>query len=144
MVAAAEKPGADGVVPMEERVYDSYVLYFKENGIRRKRRFPSVDEAKKEGKPLAKRLAEQGNQPLDIPHADRRIYFQATEILAPHSLQLDAAARLLSEALSKLNGTSLMQAVDFFNDYGRRILIDATPEQAYDAYMADLQARGAG
>ncbi len=142
-VSAPAIPGKASRVP-EERFYSSYVFYYYENGFRHKRRCAALEEAKSEGTAVAKRLDEEGSQPLDISQADRRIYFQAREILAPHSLQMDAAARLLVEALSKLNGTSLMQAVEFFNDYGRRLRVDATPEQAFEAYMVDLQARGVG
>lgn len=136
-------PGAGVHVPAAQ-VYNSYVFYFYENGFRRKRRCPSLEEAKAEGNVVAKRLAAEGNQPLDISQDDRRVFFRARKILAPHALEMDAAARMLSEALSRLKGTSLLQAVDFFNAHGRRVVLDASPAQAYAAYMEDMELRGVG
>jgi hypothetical protein len=50
--------GADHV-PQEApvKVYDSWIIYFYEQGRRRKRRFPSVAVAKKKGSKLAEKLA---------------------------------------------------------------------------------------
>ncbi|MEI2724260.1 MAG: hypothetical protein V9H26_12195 [Verrucomicrobiota bacterium] len=92
-VSAPAIPGKASRV-REERFYSSYVFYYYENGFRRKRRCASLEGAKSEGTAVAKRLAAEGSQPRDVSQADLRIYFQAREILAPHSLQMDAAAPL--------------------------------------------------
>ena len=126
------------------KTYDSYVLYHYENGIRKKRRFPTPKAAKSKGNKLAKRLAEEGNQDIELSRAERRIYVQTRSILAPHGLEVDAAGRLLHDLLSRLKGASLSQAVDFFNSHGQPVVLDAKTEEAYDAYMADMEKRGVG
>jgi len=138
--------GAGERVPGEGRVkvYDSFVIYYYENDRRKKCRFPTHKEAKTEGKKLAERLAGEGNQTIDLPFADRRIYVAARGILAPHGLQVDAGARMLHDLLSRLKGASLGQAVDFFNTHGQRVLLDAASADAFQAYMANLERRGAG
>jgi len=138
--------GGNGDVPAEAQVktYDPYVLYYYENGVRKKRRFPTTKVAKSKGNRLAKRLAEEGNQDIELSQAERRIYVQARSILAPHGLEVDAAARLLHDLLSRLKGASLSQAVDFFNSHGQSVVLDAKTEEAYDANMADMEKRGGG
>ena len=145
-VTGGSNGGSDAAVPEAAKVttYDSYVLYFYENGVRKKRRFPTQKVAKSKGNTLAKRLAEEGNQDIELSRAERRIYVQARSILAPHGLDVDAGARLLHDLMARLKGASLSQAVNFFNSHGQPVILDARTEEAYGAYMADMEKRGVG
>lgn len=135
---AGHVPGAAQV-----RVYDSWVIYFYEQELRHKRRFPSIAEAKKEGHALAEKLAREGNQNLVLPQAECRVYLNAKGILNRHGMEVDAGARIVDEALGKLDGGSIMDAVLFYNAHGQQVLVDATSREAYDAYQKDLEQRGA-
>jgi hypothetical protein len=136
--------GADHVPPEAPvKVYDSWIIYFYEQGRRRKRRFPSVAVAKKKGSKLAEKLAMEGNQNLVLPQAECRVYLNAKGILNRHGIEVDAGARIVDEALGKLDGGSIMDAVLFFKAHGQQVLVDATSKQAYAAYEKDLEQRGA-
>ena len=82
-LVASDTQGNAGDLP-KERFYNSYVFYYYENGMRRKRRCPSLEAAKTEATTVAKRLDGDGSQPLDISTADRRIHVQVRESW-PHS-----------------------------------------------------------
>jgi len=135
--------GAENVPgELKFKVYNSFVIYYYEKGRRKKVRFAALADAKQDGKELAKKLATEGNENLVLPQAECRVYFTAKAILKPHGLEVDAGARLLHEALSRLKGATLNQVIDFFNAHGQRVLISATPAEAYAAYQQDMVQRG--
>jgi integrase len=126
------------------KIYDSFQIAFYESGRWRTARAPTLTKAKAKGRQIAMRLAENGSEVADLSQAERRIYILAKNILQPHNLEVDAAARLVAELLERLNGASLQQAVDFFNAHGRRIIPGATTDQVYTAYLEHLHRRGVG
>ncbi|SPE56843.1 putative Site-specific recombinase XerC [Verrucomicrobia bacterium] len=136
----ASSPSPDPVF----KIYDSYQIAYYEGGAWRNVRASTLEKAKTKGKKIAKRLAENGSQAIGLPQEDCRIYVSAKHILQPHNLQVDAAARLVDDLLRRLNGTSLQQAVDFFNAHGKRVIVGAKTAVAYEAYIEDLKRRGVG
>jgi len=126
------------------KIYDSYQIAYYEGGAWRNVRASTLEKAKTKGKKIAKRLAENGSQAIGLPQGECRIYVAAKHILQPHNLQVDAAARLVDDLLRRLNGTSLQQAVDFFNAHGKRVIVGAKTAVAYEAYIEDLKRRGVG
>jgi hypothetical protein len=125
------------------KTYDSYVAVWHEGEPSRRRRCraPSIKLVKRKGKKVAKRLAQQGSQIVELSPEDRRVYISAREILQPHQLEVDAAARLLHDLLQRLEGFSLQQAVDFFNAHGRKVILGTLTPAAVDIYLADLKPR---
>ena len=126
------------------KTYDSFVFYYYERGTRRKGRGPTLERAKAKAKNIAKRLAQEGDQTIELSQAERRVYVNARSILASHDLEVDSGARLLHDLLVRLNGASLQQAVDFFNAHGKDVLSGVKMEEILDAYMEDLERRGVG
>ena len=126
------------------KIYDSYQIAYYEGGAWRTVRASTLEKAKTKGKNIAKRLAENGSQSLRLSQGECRIYVTAKSILQPHKLEVDAAARLVDDLLRRLNGTSLQQAVDFFNAHGKRVIAGAKTTVAYEAYIEDLKRRGVG
>ena len=126
------------------KIYDSYEIGYYEGGAWRTVRASTLEKAKTKGKNIAKRLAENGSQSLRLSQGECRIYVTAKSILQPHKLEVDAAARLVDDLLRRLNGTSLQQAVDFFNAHGKRVITGAKTAVAYEAYIEDLKRRGVG
>jgi hypothetical protein len=124
--------------------YDSFEIVYRENGKRHIARARTLSDAKIKGKRIAKRLAQEGSQLIELSQADRRIYVTSKEILRPHGLVVDSAARMIDDLLTRLAGTSLQQAVDFFNAYGKRVIAGTTGKEAYDVYLAALERRGVG
>lgn len=125
-------------------MYDSFVFYYYEQGTRRKGRGPTLERAKAKARSVAKRLAQEGDQTIELSQAERRVYVNARKILAPHELEVDSGARLLHDLLVRLSGASLQQAVDFFNAHGRGVGIGVKVKEIFDAYMEDLERRGVG
>jgi integrase len=126
------------------KIYDSFQIAFYESGRWRTARSPTLMKAKAKGRQIARRLAENGSEVAYLSNVERRIYVAAKNILQPHNLEVEAAARLVAELLKRLNGASLQQAVDFFNAHGRRIIPGATTDQVYTAYLEHLHRRGVG
>ena len=126
------------------KIYDSYEIGYYEGGAWRTVRASTLEKAKTKGKNIAKRLAENGSQSLRLSQGECRIYVTAKSILQPYKLEVDAAARLVDDLIRRLNGTSLQQAVDFFNAHGKRVIAGAKTTVAYEAYIEDLKRRGVG
>ena len=143
-----EGNGGNGVHvqnPMDAvKIYDSFVFYYYERGMRRKGRGSTLERAKARARSIAKRLAQEGDQPTELSQAECRVYVNARKILATHNLEVDSAARLLHDLLVRLNGASLQQAVDFFNAHGTGVVIGVKIKEVFDAYMEDLERRGVG
>lgn len=57
---------------------------------------------------------------------------------------MDEAARLLDRILVRVDPTSLRQAVDFFLSHTRLVHSRATSDQVREAYLRELERRGAG
>jgi hypothetical protein len=137
--------GARALKPVDEvKMYDSFVFYYYEQGTRRKSRGPTLERAKAKAKNVAKRLAQEGDQAIELSQTERRVYVNARQILGPHDLEVDSAARLLHDLLVRLNGASLQQAVDFFNAHGKGVVTGVKMKEIFDAYMEDLERRGVG
>ncbi|HZR17942.1 MAG TPA: hypothetical protein VFE51_11510 [Verrucomicrobiae bacterium] len=90
---------------------------------------------------MAKRLAEQGSQVVELSPEERRVYINAKQILSPLQLEVDAGARLLADLHNQLNGASPHQAIDFFNTFGRKLILGTTAPQAVEIYLANLKTR---
>jgi len=88
--------------PAEPKTYGSFVLAYYESGRRQRRRFSTLETAKAEGKQIAKRLALQGSQGIHLSQEECRIYVAARNILLPHALEVDAAARLVADLRGRL------------------------------------------
>lgn len=146
--APAKVEGANGASRLLSepvfKIYDSFQIAFYESGRWRTARAPTLTKAKAKGREIARRLAENGADVADLTHAERRIYVLARNILQPHNLEVDTAARLVADLLQRLDGASLQQAVDFFNAHGRRIIPGATTGQVYANYLEHLHRRGVG
>jgi hypothetical protein len=139
--------GSNGVISSHEpffKIYDSYEIGYYEGGVRRTVRASTLEKAKTKGKRIAKRLAENGSQAIRLSQEECRVYVSAKNILQPHNLHVDAAARLVDDLLSRLNGASLQQAVDFFSAHGRHVIAGAKTIVACEAYIEDLKRRGVG
>lgn len=134
--------GTEGDTPF--KIYPSYQIGYYEGGRWRTARATTTDDAKVKGEKIAKRLSENGSKTIVLAQEECRIYLAAKKILAPHDLQVDSAARLIDDSLRRLKGATLSQAIDFFNSYGKRVVIGATTGQCYEAYLVDLDRRGAG
>ena len=144
---ASSGSGGNGVVSSSEpvfKLYDSYEIGYYEGGAWRTVRASTLEKAKTKGKRIAKRLAENGSQAIGLSQEECRIYVIAKNILQPHKLEVDAAARLVDDLLGRLNGASLHQAVDFFSAHGRHVIAGAKTIVAYEAYIEDLKRRGVG
>lgn len=132
---------SERVLTSGRKVYDSWIFYFYEGGRRQKRRFNALDKAKKEGDTQAEKLARQGNEGIVLPQAECRVYLNAKTILARHGMQVDAAARLVDDLQSQLQGASLTQAVNFFIAHGRQTKLGTSAQKAYEIYIQDLEQR---
>jgi integrase len=150
---SAGQNGGNGAPPPPEeappaaplaKTYGSFVLAYYEGGRRQRRRFPTLEKAKAEGKQIAKRLALEGSQGIHLSQEECRVYVSARNILQPRNLEVDAVARLVVDLSDRLDGATLQQAVDFFNAHGRRAIVGATTRGVYEAYGHELARRGVG
>lgn len=126
------------------KIYDSYEVPYYENGVKHVLRGVTPEAAKLKAKPIAARLEKEGSHVTDLSADERRMFVRAREILRPMNLEVDTAARMLEDVYKRLEGSSLGQAVDFFNAHGKRVIIGATTKSVYAHYLEDLDRRGVG
>lgn len=126
------------------KTYNSYLVAYYENGKRRRIRAPTLNLAKSRAKALAKRLAREGSEITQLSQADQRVFIAAKGILQKHHLAVDEAARLLDGLLTRVDPTSLRQAVNFFLAHTRLVHSKATTSQVREGYLLELARRGAG
>jgi len=99
-------PRVEGQPPkLIEKEYESFYVDARAAG-RGRIRGATVEEAKANGKPVAKEIAAKGASAIELSPEERRIYVSAAQTLKPFGLSVDEGSRKLAEILKKLDGES--------------------------------------
>src|SRR5258708_36745050 len=91
---------------------------------------------------LAKQLASEGSDTIQLSQAEQRVYVSARNILQKHNLAVDEAARLLDGVLTRVDPTSLRQAMDFFLAHTRLFHCKAATPQDPDPFLTSVARPG--
>ncbi|MDB6068060.1 MAG: putative Site-specific recombinase XerC [Pedosphaera sp.] len=97
-------PRVEGTPPaFIEKEHDSFYVDARVVG-RGRIRDITIEEAKTKGLPIAKEIAKEGAEAIQLPPEERRIHVIAKQALAPFGIAVDAGSRQLAEILTQLKG----------------------------------------
>lgn len=94
--------------------YDEFKLAFYEAGQRRFKTFSTYDAARAAAAGIIGSVNEGDVQALVLNAAQKAEYLRAVEAIRPHGLPLDVAAIQLADALARLQGRPLSEAIGYF------------------------------
>jgi integrase len=145
----------EGVNRVGDKFYPQFTFAYLSGGIRTKRRFASLEEAKSEAERVAARLANGDLEALQLSSTDRLSYVEALRHLQPFKLPLHLATAEYAKAKEKLppkvtldevveyyvqrhalnrNALTIRQVLD-------EILASKTKAGRTDVHLKDLESR---
>lgn len=105
----------------EEKKYHSYVVSYYLGEKRCRSRFNSLEDARTEAQRIQTRILNQDVAALQLSGNDRAIYARSLESIQKFGLALDVVAAEYAAARDKLGSASLLEAIDFYDRFGRTI-----------------------
>jgi len=93
---------------------DRFTISFWVDGVRKRQTFDNLDAAKTEAAAVANRLTSGDLDVLTLTSADRAAYLRARQLLDPLGIGIEAGAAQLADAVKKLGGVTVAQAVEFY------------------------------
>jgi hypothetical protein len=97
-----DAPRREGEPPvLKQKVYDSFYVDARLAG-RGRIRGATIAEAKRKGLPVAKEIAKEGEEAIQLSPEERRIYVLAKKALEPLKIAVDEGARRLAECGGRL------------------------------------------
>jgi integrase len=121
--------------------YPQFTLTYYDGGVRKKRRFADLAEARREAEFTAEKLSKGEGQVLHLTSVDRTIYVQTIENLRPLNVPLNVAVLEYVSAIKQLpQGSTLKEAVDFFRKRNPTSLEKRTMRQVADEMLMAKRA----
>jgi len=121
--------------------YNQFTVVYYDGTQRKKKKFSALEDATREAKLTATKLANGENQVLRLTSTDRIIYLEAVSQLKPFSRPLNLAVQEYTSALKQLpEGTTLKEAVDFFRRRNPATLQKRTVREVADEMLAAKRA----
>ena len=111
------------------RGYDAFTVCHYQDGKRKRTLFGDLETARTQAASIATRLGNTDADVLTLTSADTAAYRRARAVLDPLQIPIEAAAAELAEAAKRLQGVSLLRAVEF---YVQRHPINTTPQSTPD------------
>ena len=93
---------------------DRFTISFWVDGVRKRQTFDNLDAAKTEAAASATRLTSGDLDVLTLTSADRAAYLRARQLLDPLGIGIEAGASQHADAVKRLRGVSVAQAVEFY------------------------------
>jgi integrase len=125
-----------------DAVYWQYDVSDYSSGKREFKSFADKAAAIEEADRIADRLSRREGESLNLTGADRHSYLRALELLKPTGLALELIAAQFAEAFAKLNGRSLMEAVNFYVKRHPVSLPSRTVKEVFDEMLAAKKNQG--
>ena len=121
--------------------YQQFTVVYYDGTQRKKKKFAALEDAKREAKLTAAKLANGENQILRLTSTDRAIYLEAVSQLKPFDRPLNLAIQEYTAAIKLLpDATTLKEAVDFFRRRNPTTLEKRTVRQVADEMLAAKRA----
>jgi integrase len=122
------------------KFYDSFVLSYYQLGQRKRFRFNDLDEAKLEADRIRTLVMNEDLSALQLTGRDRMVFIRANEIAKAVNRSLDVLAKEFQEAQTILGSVSIMEAVHFYERFGKSIREKRTVPQVVAELMEGLRA----
>lgn len=121
--------------------YNQFTVVYYDGTQRKKKKFAALEDATREAKLTATKLANGENQVLRLTSTDRTIYLEAVSQLKPFARPLNLAVQEYTSAIKQLpDGTTLKEAVDFFRRRNPATLQKRTVREVADEMLAAKRA----
>lgn len=145
--------------------YNSFLVYYYKGSRRIRIRRGSYEKARAVADEIAVQLRNDDSAAQQISGREQRVYLAALDnlrgldtpldhatkeyadavrVLKPFGLVLTTAVAQLGDALKRLDGASLLSAVDFFERHGRVVQARKMVPEVVAELLASLEADGAG
>lgn len=105
------------IYTVQNRGRSVYQLSYYEGGHRQRQTCGKLSVARREAKVVLGRLAVNTHEAEELSTADMESYVIARKHITPTGLPLHVCTELFAQAHAKLDGRSLLDAVEFFTDY---------------------------
>ncbi len=96
------------------RGVNRFTICYWLNGTRKRQTFDNLDRAKTEAAAAATQMTNGDLDVLTLTSADRAAYLRARQLLDPLGIGIEAGAAYLADAVGKLGGVSLAEAVEYY------------------------------
>jgi integrase len=138
----------------EKRQYDSYLVSYYRGGRRFRTRFNLLESAETEAQRIQTLILNEDLAALQLTGRDRLIYVRAKDVVDKSEVDLDVMAKEYAAAKQHLGSTPLLQAIEFYNRFGKTIKENKTvpliveelltalrSDKASDYHVRDMQKR---
>jgi integrase len=115
-------------------VYESFYVDARAAG-RGRIRASSIADAKTKGIPIAKEIAKEGSDVIQLSPEERRIYVIARAALEPHKIAVDAGARRFAEILTQLKGVPFDKVLQVYEACSQKLILGALNTDIFEKYF---------
>jgi integrase len=122
--------------------YDSYLVTYYQGGRRIRNRFSSSQEAKDTANAVKAKLLNNDSAALSLSGQDSLIYARAKNLTAHLGLALDEIANQFTQAKAVLGDTDLMEAIRFFERFGKTVKTNKAVSDVVTELTDTLKADG--
>lgn len=122
--------------------YDSYIVSYYKGGQRLRSRFNSLQQARDKADAVRTALLNEDSTALHLTGQDSVIYARAKNLIDHLGVSLDQVAQEYKDAREALDKTSLMEAVRFYERFGKTVKAAKSIPAIVEELNADLKADG--
>jgi len=126
----------------ESKSYDSYVVSYYKGGQRLRSRFKSLQQARDKADAIRTILLNEDSTALQLTGQDSVIHARAKSLIGNFGVSLDQVAQEYKEAREALGQTPLMEAVRFYERFGKSVKEAKSIPAIVEELNANLRADG--
>lgn len=126
-----------------EREYNSFVVSYYRGKKRCRARFNTIEDAETEAQRIQTAILNEDLTALELTGHDRVSYARALHAVQKFGVSLDIAAAEYAAAREKLGSVGLLEAVEFYDRFGRTIKEVKSVPLIVDELIRSLQTDGA-
>jgi integrase len=130
------------IYEVQNRDRKNYTVSYVDSAGRQRRNFASLDLAKREAANVADDLNKGDLEALKLTGADKQIYTQAKETIAPTGVPLLSVAHEFARAFDILGGSHIVDAARYFKKHVDVDLPQVTVAEAVEKFRAAKEAEG--
>ena len=136
------EPGIPAPDNAQPKSYDSYVVAYYQGGRRLRSRFNSLQQARDKADAVRTAFLNEDSTALQLTGQDSMIYVRAKNLIARLGVSLDQVAQEYKDAREALEKTPLMEAVRFYERFGKSVKAAKSIPSIVDELNAELLADG--